>query len=520
MATKAEAEVLAGNIEEAVKKARTAYQTKPDEPAAIRIAAKVQRMTGQPAAAIPLWKQLIQAGAMKPMDRRGYAEDLLICGSTAEAGVEIEALLKEESSDGALYRLAARWAATEGDGERARDFARKAVSLEPDNQEARLLQALLQLSGGTESLRAEAVRSMLELGREPTREGIEALKRLATLPGLSDELAGRVLVLIREHPLATEEHRLLALGIDLALHPADRTAILDAAVLQHQKADAASRRAFGVWLNTRGEHERMLSVVPIEEAFKRKDLLLICLDSLAGLKRWDEIERILALKNVPLDAAYKELFLARTALELGSKTVSDMHWRRARIAAGPSTEQMAFIGKYAEKMGQFDQAELAFRSLSSNAATARPAMEALLGIAEKRGDVELLCDTLKKMRERWPQDDSVKNDLAYVNLLLGREVDESMEVAKELVARSPASLAHRTTLALAAIRKADPAGALAVYQGLKIPWERVGQGHRAVHAAVLGANGQIAEAKAETAALRWAELRAEERELVKSWRTQ
>jgi lipopolysaccharide biosynthesis regulator YciM len=181
---------------------------------------------------------------------------------------------------------------------------------------------------------------------------------------------------------------------------------------------------------------------------------------------------------------------------------------------------MAFIGKYAEKMGQFDQAELAFRSLSANAATARPAMEALLGIAEKRGDVELLCDTLKKMRARWPQDDSVKNDLAYVNLLMGRDVDESMAVAKELVARSPASLAHRTTLALAAIRKSDPAAALAVYHGLKIPWERVGQGHRAVHAAVLGANGQVAEAKAEAAALRWAELRAEERELVKSWRTQ
>ena len=36
MAAKAEAEILGGNLEEAVIKARTAYQTKPDEPAAAK----------------------------------------------------------------------------------------------------------------------------------------------------------------------------------------------------------------------------------------------------------------------------------------------------------------------------------------------------------------------------------------------------------------------------------------------------------------------------------------------------
>lgn len=519
MAAKAEAEILGGNIEEAVNKARNAYQIKPDEPAAIRIAARLQGMTGQPFAAVPLWKQLVQTGTMRPADRRPYAEDLLMSGAVAEAGVEIGTLLKENPADGSLHRLAARWAASDGDGEKARDFAAKAVCLDADNQEARLLLALLQLSAGTAPLRDEAIRTMLELGHAPSREGIEALKRLAALPGLSPDVAAKVLALLRGHPLATEEHRLLALHLELALHPAERTAILDATVRQYQKADPAARRALGVWLNARGEYERMLAVVPIEEAFKRKDLLLVCLDSLAGLRRWNEIERILGMKNVPLDTAHKELFLARSALELGSATVADMHWRRARIAAEPSSEQLKFIATYAERIGQFDQAEAAFRSLSANANTARPALEALMRIAQKREDMAMLTDTLKTMRQRWPQDDSVKNDLAYVNLLTGTAVDESMAVAKELVARSPASLAHRTTLALAAIRKNDPAGALAVYQGLTIPWDRVAPRNRAVYAAVLGANGKDAEARAEIAALRWEELRSAERELVKSWRT-
>ena len=128
--------------------------------------------------------------------------------------------------------------------------------------------------------------------------------------------------------------------------------------------------------------------------------------------------------------------------------------------------------------------------------------------------------TLQKMRARWPQDDSVKNDLAYFNLLAGKSVNESLAVARDLVARSPRSLPHLTTLALALLCKKDPAAALSVYQGLQIPWERIAPPQRAVHAAVLGANGSTDEAVAEIAALRWDDLRAEEKELIKQWRKQ
>lgn len=439
-------------------------------------------------------------------------------GATAEAGREIEGLLKDNVSEAAVYRLAARWAATEGDGERARDFAGKAVRMEPANQDGRLLQALLQLAAGTEPLREEAIHTLLDLGKEHTREGLEALKQLGTMRGVSLEVAGKVQVLLEQHPLATVQHRILAFSIALALHPEQSAAMLDAAVLNYRKADAADRCAFGMWLHARGDNERILSVIPVDEAFKRQDLLRVVLNALAGLKRWNEIERILEMKDVPLYAAIKELYLARSGEELGSKTVAELHWRRAHLAAGPSPEMMREIADYAEKCGNLEQAAVAYRSLSVNASTARMAMEGLLRIARSRGDMAMLCDTLEKMRARWPQDGSVKNDLAYFNLLRGKDVDESLAAAKELVARSPRSLPHLTTLALASIRKQDPAAALAVYQGLQIPWERIATSQRAVHAAVLGANGKTAEAMAEVAALRWEELRPEERELIKQWR--
>ncbi len=519
MAAKAAAEILAGNLEEAVKKARTAYQTKPDEPETIRIAAKVQRHAGQPGAAVPMWKQLREAGAMRPEDRRPYTEDLLMSGAIAEAGNEIEALLKEGKPDSALYRLAARWAAVEGNGDKARDFAAKAVELEPESAETTLLQAMLQLAAGTDALREKGIQAMLDLGKDPSREGLEALRQLGTMRGLPINVAEKVIPLIQQHPQATDQHRILAFNLGLDIHPDERAARLDAALQEYRKAGPAARCSFGMWLNAHGEFERNLALMPIEEAFKRKDMLLLYLDSLAGLGRWAEIERILEMKGVPLELAIKELYLARSAEEMGSKPVAKFHWQKAHLAASSSPEAMRQIAIYAEKCGLPEQAELAYRSLSASSNTARMALEGLLKIARARRDTEMLCDILQKMRTRWPADDAVKNDLAYFNLLRGKAVDESYLVAEELVKRSPRSLPHLTTLALAALRKNEPARALSVYRGLEIPWEQIAPSQRLVHAAVLGGNGQTAAAIAEVAALPWEELQDEERELVQRWRT-
>ncbi|MEO6739725.1 MAG: hypothetical protein ABIP20_05695 [Chthoniobacteraceae bacterium] len=520
MAAKAEAEILAGNFDEAFRKANTAYMTKPDQPETIRVAAKVQRLMGQGGTAVPIWKQLRQANAMRPEDRRMYAEDLLLSGSVGDAGNEIEGMLKDNSSDGALFRLAARWAAVEGNAEKARDFAAKAVQTDPANPEGRLLQALLQVAAGKEPLRDAGIRTMLELGKENVREGLEALRQLGTMRGLAADVAAKVVPLLEQHPLATEQHRILAFNLDLDLHPAERAAKLDAAVRKYRKAAPGARCAFAMWLNAHGEFERNLVLIPVDEAFKRQDMLLLCLDSLAALGRWGEVERVLEMKDVPLYTAIKELYLARSAEELGSRTVADLHWQRAHLAAVASPEQMREIAIYAEKCGRPDRAEISYRTLSANSNTARMAMEGLLKIARNRGDMDMICDTLEKMGARWPHDDAAKNDLAYFNLLRRKAVDESLAVAKQLVTRSPRSLPHLTTLALAAMRKNDPAGALSVYEGLQIPWERISTSQRAVHAAVLGANGRTAEAAAEVAALRWEELHPEERELVKQWRTQ
>jgi hypothetical protein len=68
-----------------------------------------------------------------------------------------------------------------------------------------------------------------------------------------------------------------------------------------------------------------------------------------------------------------------------------------------------------------------------------------------------------------------------------------------MVRDEPASLPHRTLLALALLKQNRAQDALAVYANLKVPSNAVSASTVAVHASVLAATGSKDEARAEIA---------------------
>ncbi len=518
LAGQAEALTAQEKWPDASAKAGAAYKLMPGEPAAIRAVARLQNATGNAAAAIPFWKELEGAKAVSDADRRRYAEDLFHVGLLPEAEQELNRLLGGAAPDAAALRLAARMSAARRNYEQGMEFARRAQRLDPQNMEGQLLLGLLQFDAPGSQEKEAGLRALMQVAQDRGRSGLEAIEYLGHKDGLPGDELQKLIPLLKENAVATETQKLMALDWEIRLQPAQREALLDRKSAEcRAAADAAGQGSFGVWLNAHREFARALQVIPLAEALKRKDLLLVHLDALAGMKSWKEIGEILDRKGVPLDEVYVELFLARCAMELGQVSKSELHWRRAHLGAAPSPEQMWVVGSYAEKIGETREAELAYKSLTASAKTARPAYEALLRMAEKKGDTVALRGILREMRGRWPNDTAVENDYTYLTLLGGQEVSAGLKSAERLVAQSPQSLPHRTTLALAYHRLAQPARALAVYDGLEIPWERTAPAHRAVHAAVLGANGKTSEARAEARALRPESLRPEERELIAAW---
>ena len=114
----------------------------------------------------------------------------------------------------------------------------------------------------------------------------------------------------------------------------------------------------------------------------------------------------------------------------------------------------------------------------------------------------------------WPNDPAVENDCAYLNLLLYSDLEASRKTAEDLVAKYPANLPHRTTLALAHYRFHDPAAALDVYEHLNIDWNYVPPNALAVHAAVLALAGRLDDAENEASRIPLSSLREQERDLI------
>jgi hypothetical protein len=94
------------------------------------------------------------------------------------------------------------------------------------------------------------------------------------------------------------------------------------------------------------------------------------------------------------------------------------------------------------------------------------------------------------------------------------EVDAIVKLAEKLVRDEPASLPHRTLLALALLKQNRAQDALAVYANLKVPSNAVSASAVAVHASVLAFTGRKDEARAEIAKIPSNRLLPEEAMMV------
>ena len=498
---------------EASEKAQGAFLLCPTEPDAIRAVATLETKAGLPGA-LEFWQTLLATGRATPADRRSYVAAALRSGAPGRAHAELARLLTEEPDHPADLWLLARVCLAEGDPSAAGRFAAAAAAGDPTNRQYRLFAATL--SG--DAAQAGARQVVWGLGREDDAIGLQALEYLASLRDLPADQLRELASLLEKHPLRRTADRLLALTLRLRAQPARRAQVLDAATGAFAHADAADRRDFGAWLNQQGEFERTLAVLPLAEARQRMDLFIVHLDALASLGRWSGIEALLKDRTTPLPPIYREAFQARCALQLKDPGLAAACWRRALAAAENNLSDLWWLADYAGKNGEVGVARKAYRAWMDRVRDPRPGYQALTRLLEQTGTTAELRDLLAEGLKRWPDDPALRNDHAYLSLLLGEELDRCRRTAEELVAQNPDSLPHRTTLALARYRLKDFPGALQVYAGQDYDWQAALPGNRAVYAAVLAANHATAEARRLARGLPAAALRPEEAALVQPLR--
>jgi tetratricopeptide (TPR) repeat protein len=362
---------------------------------------------------------------------------------------------------------------------------------------------------------------------------------------------GDIAQAIEAHPLAKAPQKFVALDLQMHADPSQKEACIERAITQWKDTDVSSLVVLATWLNGHGEFQRALDTIPLERSLHDRNLFLARLDALGALGRWSEIKQLLNSERFPLDPVIQQMYLARSSAQLGEKTAAENNWQRALEAAGGDVDKLLQLGNYAEKNGMLDVAEHAYDSAVSQTAKLRDAQQGRLRIAQAQRDTRKIHTVLAEMLKLWPNDTAIQNDEAYTRLLLisspqsqveGRkeevengdqksdgpaaptsdlgpltsdqELTEIEKLAEELVRREPASLPHRTLLALALLKQERPVAALDVYANINVTQNALSPSALAVHAAVLAANDHLDDARNEIQQLRPDQLLPEEQALI------
>jgi hypothetical protein len=478
---------------------------------AARLASKAERPE-----ALELWQKVLALPQCTIRDREDYAELLIKTNRLNLAEKAIDPLLKDNPDTKAL-QLAARYARKIGDNVKAGEYLRIASKRAPDDDAPRFQLAEVLAQSTDAADQAEARKILWELAARPNVYKRAAVEALGAAPELTTDERKRLLQELMALTPKTAKDDLLAADMRVQLQPDEAARIYREEVERWRNGQSQGLLDLARWLNAHQQPELVLSTFPVERTLEDNQLLLARLDALATLQRWNDIDGVLNRTDVTLDPSVIESFRARTALERNANLDAEVHWNHAISLAGSDSYKLRFVANFAEQSRATAAALKAYEQLARFPEHADFAYRGTQRVSQRSGDTAAQRAAMSKISARAPEDPNAADQLAYLNLLLGEDVDQNFAVAKKLAEQYPNRLSYRVTTALGYLRQHDPASALAQFKGpVSIDWKRTLPAWRAVYAAALFASDRNDEARDIIASIPRDRLNPQERELIES----
>jgi hypothetical protein len=503
---------------EAIRQAYAAYQLAPYSRHVIRRTATLCSRLGL-RNADEFWSQLLARDDIEAEDRRAYVLAMLQSGRPDRAHEQASWLQNADRDHPDTLLVLSDYSAATGDIPRSLLLLRDYLRVRPDSPRIQLQMARLLLLQNTETSLAEGRALLWKLARSPDRAvSLTALRLLIPLSTTSTQDYEDARKLLESHPDRTLGDTLLLWSAKISREPAREQEWTESIRQTHQNSPSSDKVIVGRWLNQRLEHAQTTKLIPESEALTRQDLFLVWSDAMAVSGRWKELGATLAHRHVPLERPVALMFQARAARETGDRTTAEALWSRAISEAGERREVLWFMGRYAEKLGENSLALAVYRRLARLSGEEAPATRAMIRLLQQSGQTRDLRNLLAETSARTPHDPAPRNDLAYLNLLLGENIESSLQTAHELVRSQPTFLSYRVTLALGLLKTNRPDEALSLLQVL--PHERwmqsdIPDAWKTVYVAALARQKSSAsQADQIRATIQFSKLRDEERALL------
>jgi hypothetical protein len=507
-----EAELAMDSADWARAHAKTiaAFQLAPENPAALRAAARLNAAAGMPQA-LGFYRTLLATGKATGDDYLHYSDSLLRSGSYPPFLAAVSEASNRLPDDPRVQLLLARYALAANDWPAAEKILSGIMGSARAKASDRSLAAQILLSVPLPSARTAAAKWLLDNPPDgkPDPKLLDAI--LAT-PGVPEDLLHRAASAVESLPGRNFEGRIETAASTIRANPDERDEVFDRLTRDAKTLD--EKRLLASFFVRMKENQRALSLLPLMTARTRRDLFLVWLDASAGLGRWDDIINLLKSSQNPLEPALRELYIARCHEALGQEKLAEIGFERAAKTPTEDRDLLFYLAGYFNQRNRPGLAELVLRRLTSDPLAARSAYEALLNIERLRGDSAGLLGILEEMHRRWPKDPAVSNDRNYLLLLTGRDISRTLERARVLEQENPDLFPLKMTRALALLRAGSAAEGLGIFEKSNVQFGQLLPGQKAVFSALLDANGMSEAAASVRAGIAPGTLLPEEKALL------
>ena len=513
----AQSEIAAneGNVPKSISLMRRAILMVPNEETVFRKVRLFNASLGDPNSLNSLQRLMLEKQA-SPQELLTLAEQALKAENPVIAKAALDQIQEDHSVRKIIIQM--RLLEKEGNLKEALNLAKKELpTLTPDDGEKFLL-ATAEMTLKTDVTASRQI--LLQLVDKNSAIGISALRLLGgqflaqrTTEALqADKTADKLLA----HPLHTPDDVLLALDLRIMQNPSAKPALLAQTMSERTSGAPDDALAFARWLNRRLHYKESVDFIGRERAASNPDWLLLYLDALAGLERWNDIFTMLDADTIiGLSDSIRLLFLARAAEKSGDLESAGESWREMQLGlAYEKPEVVSFIAAYALRIGEREQATKAYATLSRRKETALEGYLGLIRCWPQNTSAAELLPLYQEFTDSFPMLAEARSDQTYLKLLTNDKPATAAAIAKEFYDNTPQSLASLSIAALGMLKTGNPSGADALYEGKTIAWLSAPTAWRTVRAAVLYGIGKKKEADELVRTINKSQLRPEERALL------
>lgn len=522
---------------EARDEATEAYRLRPNEPDVIRAIARLFSRSGQ-GDALGYWKSLAAATHLTRDDLRDEIVSALKANDVDLADQAVQQLFKDQASVTPWdIVLKTDVLVRENHFESASGLARKVLAnpaaTRQDKLEAVVALDAIARSGGTVQAGDPKLidERLAEIAKGDDKASLDALvmlaKRFLDLPA-NERISQPAMPIdgliakVNNHPLAKIAHKLLAADLEIFAHPDQRDQVVQGAIDRWKNGSNEELVQLAGWLGHQGEYQRELDAIPLERAAQTRELLVEQIDALSALNRWDDVRNIVVSEDMPLDPVIANVYLARCDAKEGMQKGADNDWQRAIVNAAGDLGKLLMLGDFAQKNGALQVAATAYNAAAVVSPKSLAAQRGRLRAVYATGDTKQVHAILIELLKIWPNDNNLLHDEAYVRILLlppdtkpdSPELKAAEALASKLMVDAPDNVPNRTLLALVLLKRNRPYSAFALFRDFTPPANSLTPSSLAVHAAVVAAVGQTADARQELKRIPTDKLLPEERALI------